>query len=329
MLPFLSFIKRTNLMINKSQIKDFTSRTGVTPVFPPVIDSTMLNAFRQCETLWFYEHCLHKRSGRSIHLVFGGAIAAALESYRLIRCNDGTHEDALTAGVITAIEEYGDFESYDPKDAKTWLRCIELLIYFTEEAYIWEADEYEVYKKMVEFTFAIPMHESLVHPLSGEPIMFGGRCDWIARNKSTGTIWVADEKTTKTTLHSNYYTAGWPMRGQFLGYAWAAGQHGIKVEGAMVRGLQVIKTKFDHHDTEILIPKYKQDRWFEDALLTVNDMIESFKEQTFKQNWGESFNSFGGCGFMDTCSAKDIVPWLDEMDTHHWNPVAKVPIRTE
>ena len=184
-----------------------------------------------------------KPKAPSVHLVAGGAFAAGIESARRAFFLDGA--DGATAegvGLAALIRHYGSLEC--PADSPKSLErvCGALEFYF--ERYPLGRDGANPItlaggKRGIEFSFAEPTH--ILHPVTGQPILYTGRSDMIAE-RAAG-IYIYDEKTTSSLGAS--WGKQWEMRSQFTGYGWAAKKQGIKVAGMIVRGISILKTKYD------------------------------------------------------------------------------------
>ena len=186
--------------------------------FPRLVDSTMMSAFDACEVKWLYEFG-HHLSPLAINpdLHAGGAFSHALEATRRAYYHDNLRIDqALPLGIKALISFWGDFTppELNPKTCEAMIGA--LVDYYRE--YPPEEDLYRPHilstgEPAVEFTFSIPTN--ILHPETGEPILYGGRSDMIA-NYDDKWLCIMDEKTTKA-FYGNWASI-WGMRGQFIGY---------------------------------------------------------------------------------------------------------------
>lgn len=290
--------------------------------FPPVIDSTMLSTYRNCPTsfnLGYLQH--YKLQGDSVHLHAGGAFAKACEMGRRAFYIDGlSQENSEAEGLIALINAYGDYEAPEGS-AKTLERMCGALEFYYEN-YPLTTDIARVAKLgptyAAEFSFGTPL--PIMHPITGEPIIFAGKADAVV--DYAGGLYIMDEKTT-TSLGTTW-SKQWDLRGQFTAYAWALRELGFKPAGSIVRGISILKTKYETQEVIIGQPGWKIDRWEREMLRTVNAMIADWKAGSFAYDLGEACNHYGGCSFKMCCQAEDPQPWLDQYyEKREWHPLEK------
>lgn len=295
------------------------------PEFPSHIDSTMLSCFRACPQKFHREFILGLRPAHvSIHLHAGGAFASAVEAVRAGVYNQGlTLDDALLAAFqVFHIywRDYSWFAGENKSFFNTW-RGVDS--YF--ERFDPTSDHIHPYKTRAggtfEFTFAIPL--PIAHPVTGLPILFAGRIDLLG--EYAGSPVVVDEKTT--VYLGSSYASKFKLRGQFLGYCWAAQQAGIPVTTAVVRATGLKKTEIDH--LEIIQP-YTQElitRWHSQMLSTVGLMVSAWDTARWAYNFGDSCEAYGGCPFADLCSRSPSTEstWYTDYDVRRWNPLSRSP----
>src|ERR1700744_2495444 len=214
------------------------------PMFPHTFDSTILSTLRSCPQKFLRQYVQHwKPLAQSVHLIAGGAFASGIEAARnVFYVAGGSAADAEAEGLAALIKHYGDFEC--PADSAKSLErmCGALEFYFHN--YPLGADGANPItlasgRRGIEFSFAEPL--DVLHPVSGDPILYTGRSDMIAER--AGGVYVYDEKTTSSLGAS--WGRQWEMRSQFTGYGWAAAKQGIKTHGSIVRGVSILKTKYD------------------------------------------------------------------------------------
>ena len=112
----------------------------------------------------------------------------------------------------------------------------------------------------IEFSFANPI-EGTKHPVTGLPLIYCGRADWIGVHQETGLIYAVDEKTTSQL--GSTWPQQWKHRGQLTGYVWAGRESGIDMAGALIRGISILKTKFGHAESLQLRSAHYIERWLE------------------------------------------------------------------
>ena len=291
------------------------------PMFPHTIDSTMLSTFKSCRQKGFRQYIEHwKPKAESVHLVAGGAFAKGIEAARnAFYVQNLSAADAEGQGLLALIKAYGDFEC-PAESAKSLERmCGALEFYFT--SYPLGGDGANPItlangSRGIEFSFAEPLE--IMHPVTGDPILFTGRSDMIAER--AGGIYIYDEKTTSSLGAS--WGKQWEMRGQFTGYHWAAGRQGIRVAGSIVRGVSILKTKYDTLEVPTYRSDYEVDLWHKQVLRDIQAMIDCWKEGFWDYSFGGACNEYGSCSFTQVCKSSEPAAWLPVYFTQRvWDPL--------
>jgi PD-(D/E)XK nuclease superfamily len=316
--------------------------TAVSPALslPTYIDSSMLSTWRSCRRKFFWSHlnALYP-SGKSVHLIAGGAFAAGMEAARrLAFSNPGgrrpTHDDLLEAAFRAFAREWGDYES--PEDSpKSLINTFEALAWYLKKY----PPEEDIVKPLiradgspaVEYTFSIPIEEGPRHPETGDPFLFVGRFDLLG--SYNGLPCIQDEKTTGGLGFA--WMNQWKLRGQFMGYCWACQQTGHAVNHAVIRGIAILKG--DYKDAVVIeqYPQFLVERWYQQLLYDLNDMCSAWhgfkyagepSDLWYPYNFADACSSYGGCAFDTLCAAKDPEPFFSNYVRHRWNPLNKQPV---
>jgi hypothetical protein len=141
-----------------------------------------------------------------------------------------------------------------------------------------------------------------------------------------GGRYITDEKTT-TQLGASW-SRQWDLRSQFTGYAWGARQIGIKVDGAIVRGVSILKTKYDTQQAISYRPDWMIDRWYAELQMWVAQMVACYKSGIWVHNFDHACAEYGGCQFREACSSQDEAPWLETyFERRAWNPLLRTEIK--
>lgn len=296
------------------------------PPFPLVWDNTMRSTFVECprKFLWEYAHHFKPRN-ESIHLHAGKAWASALETTRMAYYGDGiSPKEAQAMGLQKLIEEYGDFPC-PPQVAKSLDRMIEAFSYYWA-AFPLETDPVQPYRgkngqPMIEFDFALPLSDSLLHPETGEPIIYSGRADMIATY--AGAVSIYDDKTTSQLGDS--WAKQWNRRSQFTGYAWAARAFGIPATQIVIRGIAILKTMVKHAEAITVRTPHHVAEWHNQVVRDITRAKQCWEEGYFDVNLSEACSSFGGCLFQQPCMSNDPEPWLTggNYSIRIWNPLTR------
>jgi hypothetical protein len=293
------------------------------PMMPHTVDSTILSTFRACPQKFFRQYVQHwKAKEQSVHLVAGGAFASGIEAARNAFYVEGrTPEEAEGAGLQALIKHYGAFEC--PADSAKSLErmCGALEFYF--EQYPLGADGANPItlpsgRRGIEFSFAEPL--DILHPVTGSPILYTGRSDMIAER--AGGVYIYDEKTTSSLGAS--WGRQWEMRSQFTGYAWAAAKQGIKTQGAIVRGISILKTKYDTLEVPTYRSSYELERWEAQTLRDIRRMIQCWESGVWDWNLDGACTDYGGCAFTRICKEQNPESFLPVyFEQKVWDPLLK------
>lgn len=293
------------------------------PKFPDAIDSTMIAAYRNCPTEFKHGYVERYRlKGESVHLVAGAAFAAGLEVARRSFFVEGmSPEDASAEGMKALVLSYGDFECPEG-ESKTLERMMGALEFYFDN-YPLTDDRAQVTKLgdrwAVEFSFAIPLPYK--NPDTGMPLLFAGRSDAVVNY--AGGLYIMDEKTTKQLGAT--WSKQWDLRAQFTGYAWALRTMGYEPAGSMIRGVSILKTKYETQEAIVGQPKWKIDRWEAEMHRTVQAMLRDYANGDWGYDLGEACNHYGGCAFKTCCNGPDPTPWLNSLyEENEWSPLTRL-----
>lgn len=318
--------------------------------FPEIFDSSMLATFKACAEKFRKNYIMHwKPKASSVHLHAGGAFAKGLEVTRKafytgeiigkVQAKDGTSqwasiqrepqdaETAIALGLQALMAAYGNFEC-PPDSAKSAERMAGAFEFYFDNYPLSHEDGYPIITpggaRAIEYSFAHPL--PILHPVTGNPLLYVGRMDAIIQY--AGGRYIDDEKTT-TQLGASW-SRQWDLRSQFTGYCWGAREAGIEVDGAIVRGVSILKTKYDTQQAIGYRPDWQIDRWYKELLEWIEDIIINYQkrgpEGPWRHNLDHSCAEYGGCEFREACLSVDEQPWLETAFEHRvWNPL----LRTE
>lgn len=293
-------------------------------MFPHTWDSTMLGAFRSCPQKMFRTYVEHwKPKAESVHLVAGGAFARGIEVARKAFYEERMSEaDAVATGLEALLVAYGDFET-PPDSAKSPTRMAGALEFYFENYPLEGASAVPLTfpngKLAIEFSFAEPL--DIMHPVTGDPILYTGRCDMIA--DFCGGQYTVDEKTTSQLGAS--WPKQWEMRSQFTGYQWAANRAGLNVQGTLVRGVSILKTKYDHLQHVTYRSPYEVDRWLDQTHRDIARAIEMWKDDYWDYSLDHACAEYGGCSMVNVCKSAEPEAWLPMyFEKRVWDPLARV-----
>lgn len=298
------------------------------PILPQYVDSTMLVTAKACLYKYYQEYvCRRSPSARSPDLHAGGAVAEFFETFRKSYYGEKlSKKDSIEKAARAFLYFWGDYEPHDKKGqphvksiANTFGACLDYLSAYPPETDIIQPYYKEDGEPTVEFTFAHPL--PIMHPVTGEPILYCGRYDLLGEMGGIG--WVEDEKTTKSFFQN--WSEQWHLRTQFLGYTWATRELGWKVQGAVVRGIAIQKSQYKHQQAIIPFTDEKVWRWHKQMLRDVQRIVDAWNEGYWDQDFGEACSAWGGCQFHDVCSSDNPDVWYADFHERLWNPLAKDP----
>ena len=291
--------------------------------FPTTLDSTIMAAFKSCPHkayLEFFEHW--KLQNQSVHLHAGAAYATGQEATRKAFYVEGrSEEDSVAAGLAALLTAYGDFEC--PSDsAKSAERMAGALEFYYSRYRLGEDSAIPMFlpggKRGIEFSFLEPL--DIAHPETGDPILYSGRMDMMCDYQ--GMKLGEDDKTASQLGAS--WPRQWDLRSQFTGYVWGAKRANITLNGFLVRGVSILKTKYDTLEAITYRPDWMIDRWYEQLLRDVKRMIEAWKEGYFDYNLDHACAEYGGCPFKGACQMRDPINLLNQQfERRKWDPVAR------
>ena len=299
------------------------------PMFPHTWDSTMLATFRSCPQKMFRTYVEHwKPKAESVHLVAGGAFAKGVEVARKAFFEGGAdREQAEAVGMEALAKAYGDFE-HPPESAKSLERMMGALEFYFQ-SYPLGGDgltpvQFPHGGAAIEYSFAEPLN--VMHPVTGDPILYTGRCDMIG--EFAGGVYCVDEKTTSSLGAS--WSRQWEMRAQFTGYQWAAQRTGLNVQGTLVRGVSILKTKYDTQQAITYRGPHEVERWYAQ---TVRDIIRArtmWREGYWDFALDHACAEYGGCNMIDICKSPDPGTWLPmRFERRVWDPLARKELTVE
>ena len=291
--------------------------------FPMAIDSTTLGTFRSCPQKAFRTYFEHwKPASESVHLIAGGAFADGIEAARRAYYESSADPaDAVAEGLRSLIGKYGDFEC-PPDSAKSLERTAGALEFYFER-YPLGSDgatpiRFADGRHGIEFSFAQPL--PINHPVTGEPLLYTGRSDMIA--EAYGGVYIYDEKTTSSLGPS--WARQWEMRSQFTGYCWAARESGLNPQGVCVRGVSILKTKYDTQQVLTYRSPYEIERWLDQTCRDIERMIECWKSGWWDYDLDHACSEYGGCALQTVCKSSDPETWLKQYFVPRvWDPLAR------
>lgn len=298
------------------------------PPFPNVLDSSLIASFRSCPKKALMESLEHwKPKRQSVHLHAGKAYAEGMERTRVAYYVEGQDEDtAIAMGLAALLTAYGDFEC-PPESAKSAERMAGALeFYFAQPDYRLGQDKAVPMELPgggtgIEFSFLEPIPEVL-HPETGDPMLFAGRMDMMCVYE--GSMHLGEDDKTTSRLGASW-PRQWDMRSQFTSYVWGAAQAGIKLDGFLVRGVSILKTKYDTLQAITYRPQWIIDRWYKQMVKDAQRMIQCWESGYWDYSLDHACEEYGGCPFRSVCLMREPQALLDlHFEQRRWDPVKRI-----
>lgn len=125
-----------------------------------------------------------------------------------------------------------------------------------------------------------------------------------------------------TRLAGNISISG---NSQFTGYKWGASKAaGIHIDGVLIRGVSILKTKYDHMEAITYRPDWQVERWYHQLLRDIRRMIACWEEGYWDYNLDHACTEYGGCLFRNVCLAKEPEQILAQLYSRRaWNPITR------
>jgi hypothetical protein len=262
----------------------------------------------------------------NVHLHAGKAFASGLEAARLAFYVQGLSADtAVATGMQKLMLDYGDFDC-PPDSAKSLDRMAGALEFYFDQ-YPLDAQDYQPIqlpggKHGIEINFVEPL--PVLHPVSGEPLLYCGRLDLACH--FAGGVFIEDDKTT-SSLGANW-SKQWDLRSQFTGYCWGIEKvAGVKPSGVLVRGISILKTKYDTQQAVSYRTPEIIAEWYDVTCYELERAKASWLargDAPWIKNFDNSCAEYGGCIFRNVCASADPDPWLNGyFEKRRWNPLTR------
>lgn len=312
-------------------------------------DSTSLGSFVTCPRKYYYSVLQGWTSElRSVHLIFGGHYATALEHYHKFRAADVSHNDALrlvlhealiatwdydivpegTPGANARAKDHGTFEWFMPGTGKPadWLHnsktrdtLIRSIVWYLEE---FQDDPMKTVilsdgRAAVEYSFSIDLSNEYV---------YCGHIDRLVTYGDGNDIYVQDQKTTGSQITPRFFE-GYSPDYQMTGYTWA-GQiiFNMPVKGVVIDAAY-IAVGFTAFGRQPITRSDRQLEEFRTEVLHYIGLAKQCHETGYYPMNRTSCGNYGGCEFKKICSAvpgvRDNLLQGGYKKRDRWDPLAR------
>lgn len=289
-------------------------------------DATSLDTAQACPRKYFYSLIRGiQPKENSVHLLFGGIYASALEHFYKHRAEGATVEDALRLVVREALAASWDSEKGFPRSfddpKKTRSALIRTIIWYIDQFAVESKDGLVTYhlqdgKPAVELSFTLEFTNDIVY------------CGHLDRVVSMGDeLFVMDQKTTGGTVGPYYFNSFSPSN-QMSGYAFA-GQAILRspVRGVIIDAAQIAInfTRFERGITSR--SKDQLEEWFSSTVYSIEKLQELSRyageeEEKWPMN-PTACGNYGGCKFRLLCARSPKVREnyiKSDYVEHNWDP---------
>lgn len=265
-------------------------------------DGTSLDLIQTCLRKYYYSMIRNiQPKGKSVHLIFGGIYASALELFYKLRFDGVSIPDATNEVVLFAMRESWDREAgtpvafNDPSNKKTRVNLIRTIVWYLEEF----ADESQSAITTIKLQNGSPAVELSFNFELSDDILWCGHLD---RGVEMGGFkYVMDQKTTGGDI-GTWWAKQFTPHNQFSGYSYA-GQiiFNSPIAGVLVDGAQIAVnfSRFERHP--ISRSKRQLEEWRETALYSIKAAQSATMLNTWPMN-ATACGNYGGCPFRPLCS---------------------------
>lgn len=281
-----------------------TSFSRKRPNLQLAIDSTSLGEFKTCPRRYQLS-IIEGRVPRmeSVHLIFGLLLHRGVELFYHYR-SVMSFEDAQAEAVHQTM-----LATWDSTLARPWISddkhknrftLIRTLVWYLDR---WRDDPLETIRLQngqpgVELSFSF---DSGYSSQDGEPFILCGHLDRIAL--LSGSLWICDIKSTKSTINQDYFDKFTPDN-QFTLYA-LAGRVAFQLEtnGVICDATQVLVNESRFERGLVRRNTYQLDSWYRDLAHHLRSLEDCAREGYWPQN-DKACNLYGGCPYRAVCSAQ-------------------------
>lgn len=270
-------------------------------------DATSLSAFAKCPRYYYYKHIEGWQSeNKSVHLIFGGLYAKALEEFAKLLAQGESRDDAtfiIVSWLLDATWEYDRDESGQPilgtgqpaewyHNSKTRYTLIRSVVWYLDE---FKDDPAQTVilsdgTPAVEYSFAVPLEKD---------ILYCGHLDKLVTFDED--YFVMDQKTTGTTI-TPYFFENFSPDFQMSGYSFAGKiLFDLPISGVIIDAAQIavgftrFSRGFVHRSTPVL------EDWYANTLNIISAAQAATAANNFPMNYA-SCGNYGGCEFRKICS---------------------------
>lgn len=264
-------------------------------------DSTSLSNFVTCPRKYYYTNLQGWQSEvRSVHLIFGGHYASALEHYHKHRAAGDDWDTAVRKILRELLTNTWDSEAGKPEDWMHSSKTRETLV----RSVVWYLDHFredametvilQDGRAAVEYSFSLELSEDVLY------------CGHIDRLVSYGgDVYVQDQKTTGGAIGAHFFK-GFSPDYQMSGYTLAGSIiFNLPVKGVVIDAARIAVgfTEFGRGFVNRPAPVLEE---FREEVLHYVGLAKACHESGYYPMNRKSCGNYGGCEFASVCSALPV-----------------------
>jgi hypothetical protein len=263
-------------------------------------DSTSIGTFVTCPRKYYFSMLQGwTNPNKSVHLIFGGHYASALEHFHKHRAAGVGYAEAVRLVVREVLENTWDREAGAPQDwghnTKTRDTLIRSVVWYLEH---FKDDPMETVilsdgRAAVEYSFSLELSTDY---------LYCGHIDRLVTYGDGKDIYVQDQKTTGSSITPHFFS-GYSPDYQMTGYTWA-GQiiFNMPVKGVVIDAAH-IAVGFTAFGRQPVTRSAKQLEEFRAEVLHYIGAAKACHESGFYPMNRTACGNYGGCEFRRICSA--------------------------
>lgn len=273
-------------------------------------DSTSISSFITCPRKYYYSMLQGWTSqNKSVHLIFGGHYASALEHFHKFRAEGISYADSLRAVVKELLVNTWDHDHHENGDPilgsgtpQDWLHntktrdtLLRSVVWYLET---FKDDPMQTVilsdgRAAVEYSFSIELSDDY---------LYCGHIDRLVTYGDNQDIYVQDQKTTGATITPRFFE-GYSPDYQMTGYTWA-GQiiFNMPVKGVIIDAAQIM-VGFTAFARQPVTRSEKQLGEFREEVLHYIGVAKQCHEASYYPMNRTACGNYGGCEFRRICSA--------------------------
>lgn len=126
------------------------------------------------------------------------------------------------------------------------------------------------------------------------------------------------------SVPSSYFLIRYNGQISVTGNCFAARELGIPASGVIVRGVSILKTKYDTQQAITYRSEEHIERWYTQVHRDLARMLQCWEEGYWDYNLDQACTDYGGCSLTSVCDSGDPDRWLSTyFDKKVWDPIGR------